>query len=249
MSKKDDCEIVNFYEKMPAKYKPSYHNPSYSKLKINLPFRLLCVGGSGSGKTLIVCNLIKLMNDTFGNIKICCKNEKEPLYQLLRDKISGDQLQIYEGLQKFPRCDDAEEFDPSLQHLCIFDDLCLEKDQSKIEDLFIRGRKLCKGVSCIYLTQSYFKSPKVIRINCGYIILKKLQSKRDLNMILSEYDLGVDKKALFKVYQAVCRDVKDFLFIDMEADPAHRFRNKFKTIIRLPSDDDESEENEIIAIR
>ncbi len=164
-------------------------------------------------------------------------------YQMMRDKISPDQLQIYEGLSKFPRADDPEEFDPSLQHLCIFDDLCLEKDQSKIEDLYIRGRKLCKGISCIYLTQSYYKTPKVVRINCGYIILKKLQSKRDLNMILSEYDLGVDKKELFKVYQDVCRDVKDFLFVDMECDPVNRFRNKFSTIIHLDPEE-KSEEKE-----
>tara|TARA_R110000868_G_scaffold370097_2_gene633574 strand:- start:16 stop:756 length:741 start_codon:yes stop_codon:yes gene_type:complete len=241
-SKKDDDEIINFYEKMPSKYKPVYHNPSYDRLKINLPFRMIGVGGSGSGKTLIVCNLIKLMNDTFGNIKICCKNEKEPLYQLLKDKIPPEQLQIYEGLSKFPRCDDDEEFDPSLQHLVIFDDLCLEKDQSKIEDLYIRGRKLCKGISCIYLTQSYFKSPKVIRINCGYIILKKLNSKKDLNMILSEYDLGVDKTALQKIYKNVCKTVKDFLFIDMEGLPENRFRDKFKTIIHIKMDDSSDED-------
>ena len=34
-SKKDDDEIINFYEKMPSKYKPVYHNPSYDRLKIN----------------------------------------------------------------------------------------------------------------------------------------------------------------------------------------------------------------------
>ena len=60
--KKKDNDIINYYEKIPKKYKNNYHNPNYEKHLINLPFRVLINGSSGSGKTMIALNIIqKLM--------------------------------------------------------------------------------------------------------------------------------------------------------------------------------------------
>jgi len=240
--KKKDNDIINYYEKIPKKYKNNYHNPNYEKHLISLSFRLLVIGSSGSGKSNLVVNIIQKFNDTFGNIKICCKDKNEPLYRMLSDKLDPSTFQIYEGFKNIPSLDDKEEFDPSLQHLIIFDDLCLEKNQSIIEDYFIRGRKIAKGVNIIYLTQSYFKCPRVVRMNVNYIILKKVGSTKDLTCILREYSLGVDIKQLKNIYKKNVVSMTDFLLIDLDATDDKRFRKGFNQILKVKNEDSESDE-------
>ena len=58
------CDIKNYYKLIHDEYKTGsgikYKN--YDKLRIDIPFRMLIVGSSGSGKTNITLNLISLMN-------------------------------------------------------------------------------------------------------------------------------------------------------------------------------------------
>lgn len=225
-------EVVNYYEKIPKKYLIKYHNPFIHEHGIKVPFRMLIVGASGSGKTNVARNIISKMRETFGNIKIICKNSDEPLYQDLMRKIPHEQLQITEGMVNFPKLDDPNDFHPQVQHLVIFDDLVMEKDQRQICDFFIRARKIAKGVSCMYLTQSYFQTPIMIRKNVNYIILKKLSNQGDLKRILKEYDLGVKLDTLLKMYQyAVNGSKTDFLLIDIDATPEERFRKNFTELL------------------
>jgi ABC-type oligopeptide transport system ATPase subunit len=240
--KKKDNDIINYYEKIPKKYKNNYHNPNYDLHLINLPFRILVIGSSGSGKSNVVINIIQKFNDTFGNVKICCKDKNEPLYRMLSDKLDPSTFQIYEGFKNIPSLDDKEEFDPSLQHLIVFDDLCLEKNQSIIEDYFIRGRKIAKGVNIIYLTQSYFKCPRVVRMNVNYIILKKVGSTKDLTCILREYSLGVDLNQLKNIYKKNVVSMTDFLLIDLDTTDDKRFRKGFNQILKVKNEDSESDE-------
>jgi hypothetical protein len=228
--KKFDNSVTQWYSKIPDSLKTSYHNPNYHNHLMNLPFRLLIVGNSGSGKTTLVLELLHRMDDTFGNIIICTKNADEPLYKFLRTKIKAEQLQVYEGIEQIP---DLDSFDPELQHLIVFDDLVLEKDQSTIEQYYIRSRKIAKGVSCIYLTQNYFQTPKTIRINCNCIILKKLSSTRDLNMIMNDFSLGIDKDMLVSMYKFCTEEKGNFLFIDIDAPIENRFRKNFLDIIKF----------------
>ena len=81
--------------------------------------------------------------------------------------------------------------------LVIFDDLVLDKNP-KISEMFIRGRKL--AYSMIYISQSFYQTDKIIRQNVNYIWLGRGMQKRDLNMILSEFALGMDKNELEQIY-------------------------------------------------
>jgi hypothetical protein len=161
---------------------------------------------------------------------------------MLSDKLDPSTFQIYEGFKNIPSLDDKEEFDPSLQHLIVFDDLCLEKNQSIIEDYFIRGRKIAKGVNIIYLTQSYFKCPRVVRMNVNYIILKKVGSTKDLTCILREYSLGVDLIQLKNIYKKNVVSMTDFLLIDLDTTDDKRFRKGFNQILKVKNEDSESDE-------
>ena len=158
------------------------------------------------------------------------KNKDEPLYKYLEKRIpERDQLEIFEGLDELNKMNLDKDFKG--QTLCIFDDLCLEKNQSQIEQLYIRGRKLAGGVSLIYLSQSFYTIPRKVRLQCNYIILRKIPSSRDVNGILKEFSLGVNKEELIKIYQfCVGKSITSFLLIDLNCDPDQAFRRNFEVL-------------------
>lgn len=205
-----------------------YHNPGYKRHMLSVPFRALIIGSSGAGKTNCLLELIHRFSGTFERIVICTKDKNEPLYEFLEMKLGGKGVEIYEGSENIPA---LESFKNCGQSLICFDDLVLEKDQSVISQYFIRGRKIGGGVSCAYLSQSYYKTPKVIRLQIGYLFLKKLSSKRDLTMILSEVSIGTDIKGLTALYKKATEDPLSFLLIDIAAPDEKRCRAGFLEIL------------------
>jgi len=195
--KKDVVNIngmVDFYKSMPKKFLLQSHNPIFKDHKLDLPFRMLIIGGSGAGKTQTLMNLIRIMNGTFNNIHIITKNKDEPLYNYLESKVDTG-LFITEGIDSAPNLDD---FDKKEQSLIVMDDLVLEKNQKQLEQYFIRARKL--NCSLVYLSQSYFDVPKMIRMNLNYLIIKRLNTLQDLFRMMREYSLGVSKDVLVDLY-------------------------------------------------
>lgn len=223
--------MKNFY-KEPAlkKYLSKSDNPNIHLHGINrLPFRMVVNAPSGSGKSNMIVNLIELFSKgdgTFSSIEIFCRCRDEPLYQFLHDKSKGA-IKIYEDLTELK---DINSYDKTENHLIVFDDLCLEKNQSKISEYFLRGRK--QGVSLIYLSQSYYQIPKMIRLNSNYLVILKLGQKRNLNMILSELSLGVTKEQLIKIYGFATKNKFDVLLVDLdEPDINKKFKRNFLDII------------------
>lgn len=195
--------MINFYENIKQ---PKLLNPNVKKHKIEIPFRSLICCSSGGGKSNLTLNLLYLMNKTFHKIIICTKAE-EPLYSYLQDKLKGSQVEIYYG-GKIP---EFEKMDKGNNGLVIFDDLVLDKNKA-IGEMFIRGRKL--GYSMIYISQSFYQTDKLIRQNVNYIWLGRGMQKRDLNMILSEFALGMNKNELEQIYNELTRDPMNFMMID-----------------------------------
>lgn len=225
--------LKNWYGQLPKDMIPRYSNPAFKDHGIGLPFRGLIVGGSGSGKTTLVLEILHRMYDTFGHVTIYTMNAEEPLYKFLESKIKPEQLTIREG---YTAIEPPEKLDKELQHLVVFDDLVLEKNQDKIAQYFIRGRKIAKGVSCLYLTQSYFGAPKVIRLQCTFVLVKKLMSTRDLNMILKDFSLDCTREQLHALYKhCVDTNQRDFLFVDLSAPEESRFRYNFEPVISVSS--------------
>jgi DNA helicase HerA-like ATPase len=191
-------KIVNFYEVMPKDLLPKSFNPNKADHGFDLPFRACIVAPSGSGKTNFLLNLIHLFSKgkgTFASITIITKHADEPLYNYL--KLKSPQIAIKEGLASTP---DINKFDKDLNHLIVYDDLVLSKDLSIVENIYIRGRKC--GVSCIFISQSYHGIPTIIRKNSNYMIILRLGSgKRELNMVLSEFGMGMTKEQLLAMYE------------------------------------------------
>jgi len=228
--KKDEpkAEIINWYEKIPKDMLDTADNPNFNIHHLKIPFRMCVVAPSGSGKTNFLVNLIHLFsqgkNGTFADITIITRNKDEPLYNYLTTKC--DQIQVKEGIHNLPQLD---KMDKKVNHLVCFDDLVLSKDQSAIENYYIRARKL--NCSVIYLSQSYFRIPKVIRNNCSYMVILKLSGNREVNMILSEFGLGVSREQLLGMYEFATREKFSPLLIDLEEEPFKRFRKGFSEIL------------------
>jgi hypothetical protein len=222
------AEIINWYEKIPKEMLDEADNPNFHIHRLKIPFRMCVVAPSGSGKTNFLVNLIHLFSQgrkgTFADITIITRNKDEPLYSYLTTKC--DQIQVKEGLHNVPQLD---KMDKRANHLVCFDDLVLAKDQSAIENYYIRARKL--NCSVIYLSQSYFRIPKVIRNNCSYMVILKLSGNREVNMILSEFGLGVSREQLISMYEYATREKFSPLLIDLEQEATNRFRKGFNEIL------------------
>jgi hypothetical protein len=183
---------------------------------------MLICGSSGSGKTNMLLDLIHRLSGTFKDIIICCRSKEEPLYDYLESKIPcGLAFKECQCIEDYPLLDDIDD-----STLVVFDDLVLEKDQTRIGEFFIRGRK--KGISCIYISQSYFMTPKIIRSQCNYIVLKKINSNRDLSLILADFPLDITLEELKKIYQKCSKGIEQFLLIDVNRNEFRCNYNKIK---------------------
>lgn len=225
-------KIVNMYERIPADMLKKTENPNFNIHKLKIPFRMIIVAPSGSGKTNFLVNLIAIFSQgkgTFSTITIITRNKDEELYNWITSKT--DRIQIYEGLHNTPKLDD---FDKDENHLVVWDDLVLSKDLSSVENYYIRARKF--GVSCIFISQSFFKIPKNIRGNCSYMVILKLSGNREVKLILSEFGLGVNKEELLQLYEYATQEKFSPLLIDMEAPTEERFRKGLQEIIAVRRD-------------
>ena len=226
----EGSKIVNMYERIPKKFLDEAENPNFNLHLLKLPFRMIIVAPSGSGKTNFLINLISLFGKgegTFADICILTRNKDEPLYKWLEDVTEG-RISIKEGLHNVPSLD---KMDKKENHLVIWDDLVLSKDLSSVETYYIRARKL--NCSCIFLSQSFFRIPKTIRGNCNYMIILKLANQRDCNLIMSEFGLGVSKDQLLKIYEYATNEKFQPLVVDLDEEKEKRFRKGLLEIIDI----------------
>ena len=234
-------DMVNFYNHKGMKdFLTDYHNPNYEQHQLKIPFRISVVASSGSGKTQFLLNLVSRCTDTFAHIYVCYRTA-EPLYQFLEKSIGADKITFFTSLSKFIQPNDIPK---TGQMLLVFDDVVnySEKEQNIIAEYFIRGRKIGKGISMCYLSQSFFRIPKIIRLQTNYLILLKLGSKRDLSLILADFGLGIDKKELMDIYKDATAIPFDFLKIATdERNDDRRFSKNWLSYYTI-SDDGETKE-------
>ena len=82
----------------------------------------------------------------------------------------------------------TDEYNPYKENkiLIVFDDMIADmifnkKLNSIVTELIIRGRKL--NISLVFITQSYFKVPKDVRLNTSHFFIAKISNKRELQQI------------------------------------------------------------------
>lgn len=214
------------------------------------PFRFYILGGSGSGKTNLLLDMIfdkgkKNVQINFTRIYLYAKDLTEEKYQFLIKKMQEREEKVRKFADKknielppdffviyaADNLDDVvpvDDLDKDEQNLVIFDDFNNEKDQKIIQEYFIRGRK--KNASMVYIAQSYRQSPKMMRDQANYAAIFKLNDTRDLNTLRNVYGPDVDKQDFRKMYNDCIGGQKGrFLFIDNgQSKLSKKFRCGFK---------------------
>ena len=146
------------------------------------PYRILIIGGSGSGKTSALLNLINNQPD-IDKIYLYAKDPYEAKYQYLinkREKVGLDHfddpkafLEYSNDMQDVYKNIDYYNLRKKRKVLIVFDDMIADMINNNklnliVTELFIRGRKL--NISIVFITQSYFKVSKDVRLNSTHLL-------------------------------------------------------------------------------
>ena len=83
--------------------------------------------------------------------------------------------------------------------LIVFDDMIADMIHNKklnsiVTELFIRGRKL--NISLVFITQSYFKVPKDVRLNTTHFLISKIPNKRELQQIAINHSSDISTSVI-----------------------------------------------------
>ena len=199
-------------------------------------YRILIIGGSGSGKTNTLFNLINEQKD-IDKIYLYVKDLSEPKFEYLIKNRKND---INDG-NAFIECsntmDDVyksiNDCNPNRRRkmLIVFDDMIADimtnkKFQAIINELFIRCRK--RNISLVFITQSYFSVPKNVKLNSMHNSIIKINNKRELQNIAINHSADIDYKDFMKIYRECTKEPYNFLTIDttLPSSSPLRFRKK-----------------------
>ena len=156
-------------------------------------FRILICGSSGSGKTNLLYHMLIKPLLYYDKIYLYAGNLEQDKYQKLIQKMNdlssklGYEILHVSNNEIIPVTDLCYEDN---QKLVIFDDYVCDKNQKQLIDYFMQGPH--KNCSVIYLSQSFYKTPIDIRMNCSHYCLYQFPSSNNTNMISRE--LEDDKK-------------------------------------------------------
>ena len=100
-----------------------------------------------------------------------------------------------------------------------------EKFKAIIKELFIRYRKL--NISIVFITQSYFRTPKDARLNSTHYILVKIGDKKELKSIAEENLGHLDFKDFLKIYNYCTKDPYSFMMVDNRPTARITFKKNF----------------------
>ena len=208
-SKEENSEkLINFYTLDDVKkFSPKIQDDQLKFTGIPLCQHILFCGGTGSGKSNAIVNYIHLSGkgktSAFDKILMLVK-KVEPLTMYLKDKLKDD-VEIYNDIKLFPKCNDFKDLSNKNKkcYLLIIDDFVNDTNDKTtakiILDYFTFGRN--KGITCCFLSQSYYGTLKFIRLQVSWVILCGIRDNNDLRAILSTYNIGdVDFKTLKRMY-------------------------------------------------
>ena len=86
-----------------------------------------------------------------------------------------------------------------------------KKLNSIVNELFIRGRKL--NISLVFITQSYFKVPKDVRLNTTHFFITKIPNKRELQQIAINHSSDINTKDYANIYRKCTVELYSFMLM------------------------------------
>ena len=176
------------------------------------PYRIFIIGSPGSGKTNALLNLINNLPD-IDKIYLYAKDPYEKKHQYLINKSEKVGLNHFNDPKSFMEYSNdmqdvyknIEDYNPIKKRkvLIVFDDMIADMISNKLNpivtELFIRGKKL--NISIVFITQSYFKVPKDVRLNSTHFFIMKIPNKRELQQIALNHSPDIDFKDFMEIYK------------------------------------------------
>ena len=109
---------------------------------------------------------------------------------------SNDMHDVYQNIDDY-------NLDKEKKILIVSDDMIADilhnkKLNSIVTELFIRGRKL--NISLVFITQSYFKVLKDVRLNTSHFFIAKIPNKRELQQIAINHSSDINTKDFGDIY-------------------------------------------------
>ena len=211
----DDCTNEN----------KTQHNLKWRYIKYH-PNRVPIIGGSGSGKTNTLLNFINNQPD-IDKIYLYTQDPYEAKYQFLINKRENTGLKHFNDPKAFTEYsndmqDDYKNIDEynvvkERKILIVFDYMIADMINNKklnsiVTELFIRGRKL--NISLVFITQSYFKVPKDVRLNTTHFFITKIPNKRELQQIALNHSSDISTKDFINIHKKYTTEPYSFLVND-----------------------------------
>ena len=141
---------------------------------------------------------------------------------------SNDMHDVYKNI---------DDYNPDKENkiLIVFDDMIADMIHNKklnsiVTELFIRESKL--NVSLVFITQSYFKVPKDVRLNTTHFFISKIPNKRELQQIAINHSSDINTKDFINIYKKCTDKPYSFLVNDttLSSDDPLRFRKNLYNI-------------------
>ena len=224
------------------------HNKNWPYI-LDHPYRVLIPGWSGSGKTNLLSNLIENQPD-IDNIYLYAKDPYKSKYRYLINKREGVGINHFKDPKAFIEYSNdmhdvyknIDDYNPDKENkiLTIFDDITADMIHNKklnsiVTELFIRGRKL--NISLAFITQSYFKVPKDVRLNTSHFFIAKIPNKRELQQIAINHSSDISTKDFTNIYRECTAEPYSFLVIDTilaSSNPLRFKKNIFNVESKFP---------------
>ena len=208
------------------------------------PYRILIIGSSGSGKMNALSNLINKQPDIH-KIHFYAEDPYETKYQILMDKREIVGLKHFNDQKAFIEClndiqdvyKNIDEYKPGKKRkiLIVFDDMIADminkkKLNSIMTEMFTRVRKL--NISLDFITKSYFRVPKDVRLNSTHFFIMKIPNRRLLQQIALNHSSDIGFKDFIKIYKKCNAEPYFFLVNDaaLVSDNLLRFRKNLSEI-------------------
>ena len=141
---------------------------------------------------------------------------------------SNDIQDVYKNINEY-------NIDKKRKIMIVFNDMIADMINNKklnsiVTELFIRCRKL--NISLVFITQSYFKVPKDVRLNSTHFFIMKIPNKRELQQIALNHSSDINSKDFIKIYKKYTAEPYSFLVNDatLASDNPLRFRKNLFNI-------------------
>ena len=214
------------------------NNNKSSSERNDWSFRMLIIEPLGSGKTNTLLHLIN-NSHPIDKIYLYAKDTDEKKYQFLINKREQAGIKNLNDPHAFIEysndmndvLDDINNYNKNIDKkvLIFFDDMIAdimrsEKFKAIVKELFIGCRKL--NICIVFITQSYFRTPKDARLNITHYILVEIGNKKELKSIAEENSGHLAFKVFLKIYNYCTKEPYSFMLVDIRPTARVTFKKK-----------------------